>query len=83
MVRDNFISSTMPSRDWTDAEWNHYLNVIINNAALARYCNRTDVLQQLLDNVRLKLNIEQRRVLTDAISKVVPLELPKMWRKAY
>jgi len=50
---------------------------------LARYCNRTEALQLLLDNVNSTLNIEQRKLLTDALSKVVPLEKPKMWRKAY
>jgi len=83
LTRSNFITSTMTSHNWGAAEWNQYLDAIINNAALARYCNRTEALQLLLDNVNSTLNIEQRKLLTDALSKVVPLEKPKMWRKAY
>jgi hypothetical protein len=60
-----------------------YLAALISNAALARYCNRTDELQELLNNAKTTLNSDQLRMVTDAISKVVPLELPRAWRKPY
>jgi hypothetical protein len=71
---DNFIRSQ---------ESPHLDSALISSAALARYCNQDTELQALLDNAGKTLSADELRVLTDAVSKVVPLELPKAWRKPY
>jgi hypothetical protein len=82
-IRSAHIASVHPARDWSDAEWEKYFDAVLNNAALARYCNQSDQLQSLLDMINLSLDTDHRRMLTDALSKVIPLEKPKAWRKAY
>lgn len=77
------IAALQPGRNWLDAEWEPYMSALLSNAALARYCKKTDELQQLLNVVMPALDIEHQRVLTDALSKVVPLERPKAWRMPY
>jgi hypothetical protein len=61
----------------------HLDATLISGAALARYCGQDTELQTLLDEARKTLSADEMRVLTDAVSKVVPLELPKAWRKPY
>jgi len=82
-IRAAHIASTQPARDWSDLEWEKYFDAVLNNAALARYCNRSDELQSLLDTVNPVLDADHRRTLADELSKVIPLEKPKGWRKAY
>ncbi len=77
------IASEQPARDWNDGEWDKYFDAVVNNAALARYCNRSEELQQLLDAVNPLLDAEHKRMLTDTLSKVVPLEMPKAWRNPF
>jgi len=77
------IAATPPHRNWQDADWEPYFSALVSNAAVARYCNKTDELQQLLSTVNPLLDAEHRRVLADALSKVVPLERPRAWRTAY
>jgi len=82
-IRSAHIASVHPARDWSDAEWDKYFAAVLNNAALARYCNQGDELQSLLDTVSSQLDVDHRRMLTDALSKVIPLEKPKAWRQSY
>jgi len=82
-IRSEHIASVHPARDWSDAEWEKYFSAVLNNAALARYCNQGDELQSLLDTVNPQLDVDHRRMLADELSKVVPLEKPKAWRKAF
>lgn len=82
-TRSKFIDSAFPSHDWSNEQSIRYFNAILNNAALARYCNHGDELQALLDKVNSKLDADYRRQLTDALSKVVPAEKPKVWRQAF
>ncbi|HEX2583876.1 MAG TPA: hypothetical protein VHL14_02000 [Steroidobacteraceae bacterium] len=82
-IRSTHITSVHPAREWSDAEWDKYFDAVLNNAALARYCNQSDELQALLDAVNPLLDVDHRRMLTDTLSKVIPLEKPRAWRKAY
>ena len=82
-IRSTHIASVQPAHDWNDAEWEKYFDAVMNNAALARYCNRTEELQQLLDTANPLLDADHRRLLADNLSKVVPLEKPKAWRKMF
>jgi hypothetical protein len=81
--RADQIAAAQPKREWLDADWEPYFSAVVSNAALARYCNKSEPLQQLLSAVNPVLDAEHRRLLTDALSKVVPLEAPKAWRKPY
>ena len=82
-IRAAHIASTSPAPDWSDAEWQEYFDAVLNNAALARYCNRTDELNQLMSRVNPLLDAEHRRVLADTLSRVIPLEVPKQWRHMF
>jgi hypothetical protein len=77
------IANTQPNPDGLNAEWQRYFSAVVSNAALARYCNKAGELQQLLNAVNPVLDADQRRLLTDALSKVVPLERPRAWRTPY
>ena len=77
------IAEAHPSRDWSEAQWQSYFSTVLNHAALARYCNQADELQQLLSAVNPQLDADQRRLLADTLSKIVPLEKPKAWRVPY
>ncbi len=77
------IANTPPHKDWSETEWLPYFSALVSNAALARYCNKHDELQAVLNTVTPLLNTDQLRMVTDALSKVVPLELPKAWRTPY
>lgn len=81
--RAEFIATTHPNKDWQEAQWEDYFSAIVNNAALARYCNRRAELQSLLKTSEAELDAYRRRALADALSRVVPLEKPKAWRKPY
>lgn len=83
LTRSKFIDGAFPSHDWSNEQWTRYFNTILNNAVLARYCNHGDELQALLDHVNTKLDADYRRQLTDALSKVVPAEIPKVWRPTF
>ena len=65
------------------SEHPHLNTALLSSAALARYCNQDAELQALLDKASKSLSADELRVVTDVISKVVPLELPKAWRKPY
>jgi hypothetical protein len=81
-LHTELLANTKPSN--ASGELNpQYLTALTSNAALARYCNRNEELQALLDVEKLALTADQFRVVTDALSLVVPLELPKAWRKPY
>ena len=82
-TRSKYIADAIPNRDWGDEQWKRYINAIVNNAALERYCNQSEVLDQLLALVNPRLDIEHRRELTDTLSKVIPLENPKAWRAPF
>jgi hypothetical protein len=82
-IRAAHINSIKPLANWSDTEWDNFFTAIMNNAVIARYCNHTDELQQLLDTANPLLDTDHRRLLTDTLSKVVPLEKPKAWRKAF
>lgn len=79
-MQADMMASTQPGGGETNSQ---YLTALISNAALARYCNKAEELEALLSVERLTLTAEQMRLVTDAISKVVPLELPREWRKLY
>jgi len=81
--RSTDITATHPEQSWNETEWEHYFSAVVNNAVLARYCQHSDELQQLLQTVEPELDTYHRRALADALSKVVPLERPKAWRKTY
>jgi len=81
--RADKIAAAHPKREWLDADWEPYFSAVVSNAALARYCNKSEPLQQLLSAVNPVLDAEHRRLLSDALSKVVPLEAPRAWRKPY
>lgn len=59
------------------------LSQLISRAALARYCNRNGELQTVLNEAKRSLTPAQMRMVTDALSLVVPLQLPRTWRKPY
>jgi len=82
-TRANYITNATAAGGSTDTERERYFSSILNNAALARYCNHTDALEQLLSSVNLRLDLDHRRQLADTLSKVLPLEKPKLWRKAF
>jgi len=82
-IRATHILNVKPLPNWPDVEWDKYFAAIVNNAVIARYCNRTDELQQILDTVNPLLDTDHRRLLADTLSKVIPLEKPKAWRKAF
>ncbi len=82
-IRNAHIASVQPSRDWNDTEWEKYFDAVMNNAALARYCNRSEELKQLLDAVNPLLDAGHRHLLADNLANVVPLENPKAWRKMF
>ena len=82
-IRAAHIASTQPASDWSDAEWEKYFDAVMNNAALARYCNRREELDRLMNKVNPLLDADHRRQLADNLSKVTPLEKPKAWRKAF
>jgi hypothetical protein len=65
------------------SEHPHLNSALISGAALARYCNQDAELQVLLDKASKSLSADELRVVTDVISKVIPSELPKTWRKPY
>jgi hypothetical protein len=75
--------TTTSRQQLAEAELSKYLSALISNAALARYCNRNDELQQLLNSAHSVLTVGQLRMMTDTLSKVVPLEAPRAWRKPY
>jgi len=75
------LAAAHPEQSWGEPEWESYFYAVVNNAVLARYCQQNEELQQLLKTVEPKLDTYHRRALTDALSKVVPLEKPKAWRK--
>jgi hypothetical protein len=77
------LAAAHPDMDWPEPELAQYLSALVSNAALARYCNRQDELQKLLNAAQSVLAFGQLRMVTDALSKVVPMELPKAWRKPY
>lgn len=81
-IRAAHIAGTHPAPDWSDVEWQTYFNAVINNAALARYCNHMNELNQLLAQTSPLLDNYHRQLLADGLSKIVPLEVPKQWRKA-
>jgi len=60
-----------------------YLTALLSNAALARYCNRSEELQALLSMEKLTLSADQMQLVTDTLAKVIPMELPKAWRSPY
>lgn len=78
-----YLADHHPDRSWSDADWEDYFSALMNSAVLARYCNRSEELQQLTKAVEPELDAYHRRAFTDALSKVVPLEKPKAWRKPY
>ncbi len=79
----NLMATASADGTVSEAELSQYVSALVSNAALARYCNRHDELQQLLSSARSVLAVGQLRLVTDALSRVVPLELPKVWRRPY
>lgn len=60
-----------------------HLSQTISRAALARYCNRQETVQQLLNEAKPSLSAAHLRTVTDALSIVVPMQLPRAWRTPY
>lgn len=81
--RNQQLSAPLLNKFGMSSEGPHLDAALISAAALARYCGQDAELQTLLDAAKQKLNADEMRVLTDAISKVVPLEPPRAWRKPY
>lgn len=79
----DLLATLKPDNNWLPADWERYLSALVTNAALARYCQRQNELQSLLAETEPKLDVLHRRALTDALSKVIPLELPKAWRRTH
>jgi len=76
----DLLATLKPGNNWLPADWERYLSALVTNAALARYCQRQGELQSLLAETESRLDVLHRRALTDALSKVIPLEVPKAWR---
>lgn len=76
------LTATEPAKQWSEAQWQDFMSALISNAALARYCERQAELTALLAEFEPKLDLSHRRMLTDALSRVVPAELPAKWRPA-
>lgn len=74
---------TVRPNDFNRSQQAPRLDVLISSAALARYCNQEAELQALLDKAAKILSTDELRTVTDTLAKVVPLELPKAWRKPY
>jgi hypothetical protein len=74
------ITANEPDKTWKDSEWETYFSAVVTNAALARYCDRNNELQALLQEVEPKLDATHRRSLSDALALVVPAQSPKQWR---
>ncbi len=82
-VHTGRLAVTRPGSTWSESELSEYLYALVSNAALARYCNRHNELQQLLNDAQRVLSAGQLRTVADALSKVAPLELPRTWRRPY
>jgi hypothetical protein len=60
-----------------------YFAAVADNAALAKYCNRSEQLHDLQRIAEATLMADQYGTLAKALAKVVPLEPSSAWRRPY